>query len=402
MFSKMNISVKNMLIRLLLIAAVIAVMIALYYLAGYVVPFIAAMIIAASVQPLHKLLVNKLRFPKKLSAALCVLIAFGILGTFIVFLVFQLINQVISIGKSLPGIFTLASNAFNSLVEKGAAVYDWLPVGITEYISGFFSDLSKTFSQLLDPLLKGALSTAISLPGAIIFVITTIMSTYYMTGDKDKISGALKAHLPASWYSAIRDARESFFTALFGYFRSLFILLCITFAELYAGFAIIGIKYALALAFITSLIDAIPVLGTAIVLLPWAAYSFISGNPQLGAALLILYGIVLISRQLIEPKILGRQLGTHPLLTLLGMYVGSKILGFSGLILGPIAAVVLKGIISGLAKEFPVHPPVSEESATYSAANTSSAPENKTEDTEYKKPGSKNSPSGSSDKSAGV
>jgi sporulation integral membrane protein YtvI len=304
------------------------------------------------------------------------------LGTFFVFLVIQLISQVISIGKSLPQVFAMATNAFNSLVEKGAAAYDWLPVGITEYISSFFSDLSNTLSRFLDPLLKGALSTAISLPGAIIFVITVLLSTYYMTGDRDKISGVLKAQLPTSWYLSIRDAKESFFTALFGYLRALFILMCITFAELYIGFTIIGIRYAFALAFITSIIDAIPVFGTAIVLLPWAAYSFISGNPQLGAALLILYAIVLIGRQLIEPKILGRQLGAHPLLTLFGMYVGSKILGFTGLILGPIAAVVLKGIITGLAKEFPVHSPVFEETGAYGADNMYSGIKGKIPDNE--------------------
>lgn len=378
MFSKMNISAKNMLMRLLLIAVVVAVMVVLYYLAGYVVPFIVALIIATSVQPLHKLLVKKLRFPGKVSAALCVIVAFGVLGTLIVFLVIQLTSQVISIGKSLPQVFSLASNAFNSLVEKAAAVYDWLPVGITEYISSFFSDLSNTLSRFLDPLLKGALSTAISLPGIIIFVITVILSTYYMTSDKDKISGVLQANLPASWYSSIKDAKESFFAALFGYLRSLFILMCITFTELYIGFMIIGIRYAFALAFITSIIDAIPVLGTAIVLLPWAGYSFISGNPELGAALLILYAIVLISRQLIEPKILGRQLGVHPLLTLAGLYVGSKVLGFAGLILGPIAAVVLKGIFTGLSKEFPVRAPVYEEPQVNDRADTSSSAEDKT------------------------
>lgn len=393
MFAKMNVSVKNMLMRLLIIVIVVAVMVVLYYLAGYVAPFLVALIIAASVQPLHKLLVNKLKFPRKVSAALCVLIAFGVLGTSTAFLVTQLISQIISIGKSLPHVFALVTNAFNSLAEKGAAAYDWLPVGITEYISSFFSDLSNTLLRFLDPLLEGALSTAVSLPGTIIFVVTVILSTYYMTSDRDKIAGVFKAQLPISWQSSIRDAKGNFFTALLGYFRALLILMCITFAELYIGFTIIGIRYALALAFITGIVDAIPVFGTATVLLPWAAYSFISGNSELGAALLILYAIVLIGRQLIEPKIIGRQLGVHPLLTLTGMYVGSKILGFTGLILGPIAAVVLKGIITGLVKEFPVHAPVFEETGIPDLENINFDTENKMPAAENKMPDTKNNSS---------
>ena len=134
----------------------------------------------------------------------------------------------------------------------------------------------------------------------------------------------------------------------------------ITFTELFIGFSIIGVGYSLLLAFVTGIIDAFPVLGTGTILIPWALYEMIFGTFRTGLFLIILYAVVTIVRQLIEPKILGPD-RVHPLMTLIAMYAGLKVFGFFGLILGPIIFLMLKNIISGIMKDrtvkdlFPVH-----------------------------------------------
>lgn len=101
---------------------------------------------------------------------------------------------------------------------------------------------------------------------------------------------------------------------------------------------------------IISIVDALPILGTGTILIPWAIYSFLTGNVRMGLSLFILYCIVLIVRQLIEPKIVSEQIGIHPLLTLIAMYTGLNLLGFFGLIIGAITLLLLKNILMGIFK----------------------------------------------------
>ena len=122
----------------------------------------------------------------------------------------------------------------------------------------------------------------------------------------------------------------------------------------FIGFNIIGVSYSLLLAFIISVFDAFPIFGVGGFLIPWAIYSFFTGSIRMGISLFILYFIVLIVRQTVEPKILGNQIGVHPLVTLIAMYTGLKLLGFIGLILGPITALLFKNIISGMLRNRPL------------------------------------------------
>lgn len=150
--------------------------------------------------------------------------------------------------------------------------------------------------------------------------------------------------------------QKDLFLALFGYLRALFILMFITFLELYIGFSILRVSFALSLAFLTSIIDALPVFGTGTVLLPWAGYHFLIGKNNFGLSLIVLYLVVFIVRQIIEPKIIGKHLGVHPLLTLFGMFVGMKALGVAGLILGPVTLVVIKSMLKTIFRDKPINP----------------------------------------------
>ena len=119
------------------------------------------------------------------------------------------------------------------------------------------------------------------------------------------------------------------------YLRAFSLLLLIMFLVLFVGLTIIGAEYALLLAAITAIVDILPVLGVGTVLVPWSVISYISGDISRGTAILILYVAVIILRQFIEPKIIGKSLGIHPLLSLFSMYVGLRVFGVIGIILAP-------------------------------------------------------------------
>ena len=117
----------------------------------------------------------------------------------------------------------------------------------------------------------------------------------------------------------------------------------ITFFEIFVGLSILGVNYSLLIAILIAVVDILPILGTGTILIPWALFSFVSGNVGLASGLLILYGVVLIIRQLVEPKIVGGSIGLHPLATLAAVYIGIRFVGFTGIFIGPIVALCIKG-----------------------------------------------------------
>ena len=117
----------------------------------------------------------------------------------------------------------------------------------------------------------------------------------------------------------------------------------LTFIEIFIGLSLLRVNYALLVALLVAIVDIFPILGTGTILIPWAVFALVSGNVGLGSGLLILYGVSLIVRQVLEPKIVGNSIGLHPLATLAAVYLGIKFTGFLGIFIGPIVALCIKG-----------------------------------------------------------
>jgi sporulation integral membrane protein YtvI len=130
-----------------------------------------------------------------------------------------------------------------------------------------------------------------------------------------------------------------------GYLKAYLLLFLLTFSELFLGFSILRVEYALLLALLVSLVDLLPVLGVGIVLVPWSIVMLLQRDYRLGAGLLILYGTVLLVRQIMEPRLVGKSLGLHPLITLFASYAGWRLFGVLGMLLGPVLALAIKAVL---------------------------------------------------------
>lgn len=130
-----------------------------------------------------------------------------------------------------------------------------------------------------------------------------------------------------------------------GYFKARVIIMLIVFGILSLGFLIIGTPVPYLLAFIIALLDIIPLLGAGIVMVPWGVISYIWGNKEIGVGVLVLYVVLTISKQFIEPKVLGNQIGIRPIYTFIATIAGSLIFGPLGLVLGPILAVIVNSVL---------------------------------------------------------
>lgn len=130
-----------------------------------------------------------------------------------------------------------------------------------------------------------------------------------------------------------------------GYFKSRVIIMAIVFVIVSIGLLFIDAPMPYLIAFVIALVDIVPLLGSGIIMIPWGVISYFWGDKEVGIGVLILYVVLTISKQFVEPKVLGDQIGIRPLYTFVATILGSLILGPVGLILGPILAVVISSIM---------------------------------------------------------
>jgi sporulation integral membrane protein YtvI len=326
----------------------------LYKSLYYFAPFIIAFILASIMEPSIKLMVNKLKIPRKIAALISLILMLALLGYLISLVVSKTVTELKAVVNSLPYLSGEVYRNITSLITEGNNFLITLPPEVTENISGIIASLFSYLTNVLNTITRSlsnfVISTAVSLPGLLVFVFTTILSTYFLSSGRYEIIGFFRRTLPENWYNKLFIIRKEIFSSAFKLIKAYLIIMLITFTELLIGFSLIRLKYAFILAVVIAIIDLLPVLGTGGVVIPWALYCFLAGNPGMGLYLILLYLIILIIRQIIEPKIIGHQIGIHPLITLMSMYLGLKLIGAAGLLLGPITIILLKSILTGIIK----------------------------------------------------
>ena len=243
---------------------------------------------------------------------------------------------------------------FFSSLSENEGFYEVLSK-IMNPIGGLFGDreggkelelkISESIKEMLSSLLSslGGLITsfAAAVPGVLIFLLVSVSSAVYFSLDLEGVNAFCLSVLPKRVGEALIKFKERFTVAIIKYIRAYITIMLITFVILTVGFLILKVKGFLVLAFLISLLDALPLLGVGTVLVPWSVFSLISGKIYLGVGLVLLFIVNELVRQFAEPKILGRHLGIHPILSLMLLYLGYYFFGIFGLILIPILSVVI-------------------------------------------------------------
>ncbi len=207
------------------------------------------------------------------------------------------------------------------------------------------SRLSEAINGLITSLmtrLGEALTSWVSfIPSALFYTLVTIISLIYFSLDLERINRTVKSLLPTSVSDWLTRFRKEAFAVILKYIRSYLFILLITFAVMLSGFLILRVRNSALVALVVALLDILPVIGVGTVLVPWSIFAFLSGNIGRGVGLLVLFLVNTVIRQFSEPKIVGKSLDLHPVLTLVSLYVGYALFGLLGLILAPLIAVTL-------------------------------------------------------------
>lgn len=345
--------------------AYIFVLFVLYYLfmryAFWVLfPFLLAFLVAVILQRPINFLVRKTRLKKGLASGLCVLILvlvflglLSLVGVKIAVEVKGLIATLSALLKDIPALLATAEASVLGIIHY---LPDAFEESATASVTGFFERLSSRggisaagfdFSLFYAPI-GGVWSTAKQIPALIVGLVISIIATFFTTADYDRIVRFIKRQMPPEKAKALGVSKRIMLNSFGHLFRAYATILFITFCEVLIGLNIlrfIGLyegRFLIATALITAAVDILPFLGTGTILIPWGVYALISGSTGLGIALLILYAVIFIIRQIIEPKLVANELGLPPILTLLGMYLGVHLFGFIGLFLVPISIIFAK------------------------------------------------------------
>ena len=327
----------------------------LIFLAGeyalpVLMPFVWAFLFALLMQKPSGKLSARLHCRKKPVALLLLIVFYLLLLGLLLLGGGQLITVVGNFIARLPELYQTEIAPFlESILDKlGEALSGtglFMAGEIENSLQQFVDNFGQTLSSVSVSILRALSGYITGIPSAILRLVITVVASFYLAADYDRVMGALKKYLPVKWKKTGRDIREHGFHLLKVYIKSYCLLFLMTFAELTVGFLILRIPHAVILGLAIAIFDILPVLGTGGILLPWMTVMLIMGNYPLAVGLLLLYVVITVIRNVVEPKIVGRQVGLHPLVTLIAMFVGLRLWGLAGLILFPLAAVVLINMV---------------------------------------------------------
>ena len=231
----------------------------------------------------------------------------------------------------------------NYLLSPRIPVFgDAFPAELSNRISSAIGALT---TSALTKIAEGITAFAGAIPQLFLFFLVTLISLISFSLDYDKISNKIRSALPSKISDNLSRIRERTLGVIGKYIKSYSILILMTYFILLIGFLLLGIKRALFLALVVAVLDLLPVIGVGTLLVPWGVLEIATGSTSLGVGLIILFIVNATLRQLLEPKIIGKSLNVHPVVTLLLIYVGYSLFGFVGLILLPVVAVVLGGAL---------------------------------------------------------
>lgn len=340
--------------KFLVEAAYLAVILTLVYVTfkyfiPLIFPFVLGFIIAFAFKPLIRSLTNKLKIPNKLAALIVIGVFYMILLAITVFLGIEAFLYLKDFFMEIPQLYNNVlvpwlSNLLTSLEDLASQIDPMLVGQVRIYSQQILESLGNLITSISVGSVTYIRDFATKVPLFLVGFLLTVISSFFIAMDYQLIVNFLLDQISPSKRSLLIEAQLFLVSTLHKYAKSYLMIMSITFVELTIGFSILGIESAIVVAFLIAIFDILPVAGTGGVMIPWMIFTFLEGNSRLGFGLLIIYLIVTVIRNIIEPKIIGDQVGLHPLLTLFAMYIGLQLFGVAGLFGFPITLAILNGL----------------------------------------------------------
>lgn len=327
---------------LTVVAIIVATVLSLKYVLPYITPFIIAALLAILIDPAVDLLEKRLRAPRGLAVLVVLMLVLVGVTLFLVVGTARLVIELEQLLRSLPEF----QNSIGILVEEWSAKFSTFYAGLPDAATRAIRSSENNFYQLAAGLVSAGLNAVKQLPNAFTVLVISILATYFMSRDRDRVMKGIVQLVPREWRPKVRSLETDVGRAIMGYIRAQLTLISITTVLSIFGLLIVGVNYAWLLGLLAGALDLMPMIGPSGVYLPLALYLLFNGDIGTAIAVGVVWAVVLLVRQVTEPRIVGRNVGLHPLTTLLAIYVGFQLFGINGFIIGPLTAIVLKAVFA--------------------------------------------------------
>lgn len=337
----------RLLIRLVLTVLVLLLLVKVGWpLASLCMPFVLAVIFTWIMEPVVRWLDKRTFLNRKVASILLIFLIFGTVGGVFTWFFYKAGVELVSLTQNWNQVWGSIVTTFTQVSDWFYGLLEHLPDSVQTMASNFSENLLGWLQEFGASLIPRTTSFAMGIPPIALATIFFLMATYFILSDYPNIRGAVTNSMPANVRRFSLFVKKAFNAAFGGYIKAELLLSLGVFFILTIGFFIMGLPYAILLAFLLAVLDFIPIIGAGTVMVPWAVIDLVLGEWSSALVLMIIWGIIVLFRRMAEPKIVGSQTGLHPILSLLSIYVGMKLGGVLGMVFGPVILLVIINICS--------------------------------------------------------
>ena len=320
----------------------------------YCWPFIVATLFSMILEPFVRFVAKKFpnqRMSRNIATLFGMLVLFGLVALLATILINRLWHEIVSLARVAPGMISQATSTVipwaqdlyrryqDILPPSGLTMLDDAIRSVGQTVAGFATTVSRMVTA-------GAWTTAMSVMDVVLSVVLTIMGTFYLTADRSRITGFFVKNFPHDVIRHSNLIKTNLIRALFGQVKSQLTVSLVIIVFLVLVFVVFGIPYGLLVGLAIGVADALPVIGAGLFLIPWSVVGFVVGDVRTGLIMACTYVGMVAIRQIVEPRVVGKNLGLYPLATMMAMYAGYQSLGVLGLLGGPVMLNVIKVVLA--------------------------------------------------------
>lgn len=318
----------------------------------FFLPFVIGLVIALAAAPLVRFLERRVKLMRRFTSMAIIVGALALIVLLLWLILSNLIREGYRFLQDAPALLDSMGEELRHTIMKLQQILKVLPDDVHQSIFSGMDNLGKVISDSISsmsaPAMEVVSSVARSIPDILVDTVVILMSAYFFLADYDKLLEKAKKIMPDMFVRAMAFLKKTSGEIVGSYFLAQFRIMFVIAVVLAVGLTIAGVSYSGLVAVLIAVLDFLPIFGTGTVLIPWALIKLLNGSYSAAVFLLVLYGLTQLIRQLIQPKLIGDTMGMNPLLTLLFLYVGYQLGGFTGMILAvPVGMILLEAIRMG-------------------------------------------------------
>ena len=329
-----------------LLAITLGVYIGLRFILPLILPFIFAYLLAWIIRPSTEFLYRKVKIPRAIGGSVSLVVLIFIIGSGLFYLGNLIIKQAVNFARSIPVYLNILAGKLDNICSSFDEILGLTAGSARESMDdNILKMVDKVKTDVIPGMTAKTINLAVNIIAFVGILLIILISSILIIKEVPELKRKYENH---ALYTDINKITARLADAGVAYMRAQLLIMIFVAVCCVTGLVLIGNEYALLLGVIIAILDALPLIGSGMVLIPWSIIMLINGNIFAAAVLITVYLLSQIIREVAEPKLIGNRIGIKPLYTLISMYIGLKLFGIAGFILGPVGLIIIIAILKGI------------------------------------------------------